>query len=96
MAVAVPLVGFFRRAGFPAPFDRPTRSVLLLGGVTIILAGLGTAWSNRDAFKRPHLSEDARRLLGEAAVASRDFRARGREGRSGKESTAGDARGDGR
>jgi dTMP kinase len=84
MAIAVPLVSFFRRANLPAPLDRPTRAVLLLGGLTIVLAGLGTAWSNRDAFKRPRLPDSSRRLLGEAAAASRRFppRDQGRESRA--------------
>lgn len=70
MMVAVPLAGFLSTIALSPPFDVPERVVLFLGGVIIILAGLGTAWSVRSLLGDPDISQRARRALDDASWAS--------------------------
>ncbi|MBT8214395.1 MAG: MFS transporter [Acidimicrobiia bacterium] len=68
MAIAVPLAGFFRTLDLPGLLGDGSRMVLLTGGFTITLAGLGTLWSVRGGLERPHLGDASRRII--AATAS--------------------------
>jgi dTMP kinase len=71
MGIAVPLEGALDRAGLPGILSQPTRTVLTAGGVTILLAGLGTLWSIRDLFGAPRLGPSTRGVFEEAARAAR-------------------------
>lgn len=63
MTIAVPLAGFFRRLGLPGLLSSGSRMVLIVGGLTIALAGVGTLWSLRRMFRAVRFSESSRRLL---------------------------------
>ena len=52
---------------FPSPFDNGIRNVLVLGGVIITAAGLGTLWAMRSILKRPKLNEELYRSIQDAS-----------------------------
>ena len=83
MMVAVPVRGFIAALQLGPPFDGPNRVVLFLGGMIIILAGLGAAWSARTFLVRPGLSAQARDALGEASWASGSYPGSSRKRSSG-------------
>lgn len=83
MMVAVPVRGFIAALRLGPPFDGANRVVLFLGGMIIILAGLGAAWSARTFLVRPGLSAEARDALGEASWASGSYPGSSRKRSSG-------------
>jgi MFS family permease len=70
MAVAVPLVDFFRNVKI-GRLDDPTRVVLFLGGITIMLAGLGVLWAMRSLLRSPTLGREAQAIINAANRARR-------------------------
>ena len=76
MAIAVPLRSAFGRIDVEWLFSQPTRTVLLVGGVVMIGAGLGTLWTLRDLLRNARLTEGTRYVIEEASRARR-FRFRG-------------------
>lgn len=81
MAIAVPLRRTFAAIDVDWLFSQPTRTVLLVGGMVMIGAGLGILWSLRDFLRSARLGEQARYLVEEASRARR-FPLRG-DGESG-------------
>lgn len=70
MAVAVPLVDLFRNVDI-GRLDDPTRVVLFLGGLTIMLAGLGVLWAMRSMLRSPTLGREAQAIINAANRARR-------------------------
>lgn len=70
MAIAVPMRVFFDTLDVPWLFDQPTRTVLLVGGAIMVVAGLGILWALRDILL-PSLGEETRFLMEEASKARR-------------------------
>lgn len=74
MALAVPLVGVFRNVDI-GRLDNPTRVVLLLGGLTIMLAGIGVLWAMRamirSMWRTPVLGREAKDIIAAANKARR-------------------------
>lgn len=71
MGIAVPVEGALERANLPGFLSQPTRTVLTAGGVTILLAGIGTLWSIRATFGAPRWGPGTRGAFREAARAAR-------------------------
>ena len=89
MGIAVPLAGALDRAGLPGFLSQPTRTVLAAGGITILLAGLGTLWSIRDTFGAPGWGPNTRGVFATAARATkRGGRAAARNNRPPDEAVA--------
>ena len=70
MALAVPLVDLFRGVDIWRLND-PTRVVLFLGGLTMLLAGIGVIWALRSTLRSPTLGRDARDIIAAANRARR-------------------------
>lgn len=70
MAVAVPLVDVFRGVDVWRLND-PTRVVLFLGGLTMLVAGAGVLWALRSTLRSPTLGSDARNIIAAANRARR-------------------------
>lgn len=77
MALAVPLVRVFRNVDIGRLND-PTRVVLFLGGLTIMVAGLGVLWAMRSMLRTPTLGREAQEIINAANRARRSGMA-GRE-----------------
>lgn len=71
MALAVPLRSAFGRIDVEWLFSQPTRTVLLVGGVVMVGAGLGILWSLRVLLRNARLGEGTRYLIREATRARR-------------------------
>lgn len=79
MAMAVPLVDVFGNVKI-GRLDDPTRVVLFLGGITIMLAGLGVLWAMRSLLRSPTLGREAQAIINAANRARRSgMPARARE-----------------
>lgn len=70
MALAVPLVDVFRGIDIWRLND-PTRVVLFLGGLTMLLAGLGVLWALRSTIRSPTLGREAQNIITAANRARR-------------------------
>jgi dTMP kinase len=70
MAFAVPLVDVFRGIDIGRLND-PTRVVLFLGGLTMLVAGLGVLWALRSTIRRPSLGLEAQDIIAAANRARR-------------------------
>lgn len=70
MALAVPLVDVFRNVDI-GRLDDPTRVVLFLGGLTIMMSGLGVLWAMRSLLRSPTLGSDAQDIINAANRARR-------------------------
>ncbi len=70
MAIAVPLVDVFRGVDIGRLND-PTRVVLFLGGVTIMVSGLGVIWAMRSLLRSPTLGREAQDIINAANRARR-------------------------
>jgi MFS family permease len=70
MALAVPLVDVFRGIDIGRLND-PTRVVLFLGGLTMLIAGLGVLWALRSTIRAPSLGLEARDIIAAANRARR-------------------------
>jgi dTMP kinase len=80
MAIAVPLRAFFGRLDSAWLFSQPTRTVLTLGGIVMIFAGVGILWTLRALFRRPRIGEGTKYLFEEASKARRSrFRSDGED-----------------
>jgi dTMP kinase len=71
MAIAVPLSSAFGRIDVEWLFSQPSRTVLLVGGVVMIGAGLGILWTLRALLRNPRIGEGTRYLIKEASRARR-------------------------
>ena len=71
MAIAVPLQAFFDRVAVAWLFTEPTRIVLFLGGLVMLLAGVWMLWTLRSLFNRPKIGEETAYLFEEASKARR-------------------------
>jgi dTMP kinase len=76
MALAVPL----RTALGGAGIETPSRIVLLVGGLVILVSGLVTLWSLRQVLRAPKLGSDARAVLEHTTKAYRSEQARDLDG----------------
>lgn len=79
MALAVPLVDVFRGVDIWRLND-PTRVVLFLGGLTMIIAGAGVLWALRSTLRSPTLGRDAQDIITAANRARRRQQARHSKG----------------
>jgi MFS family permease len=70
MALAVPLVDVFRGVDIWRLND-PTRVVLFLGGLTMVIAGAGVLWALRSTLRSPTLGRDAKDIIAAANRARR-------------------------
>ncbi|MDJ0497721.1 MAG: MFS transporter [Acidimicrobiia bacterium] len=70
MALAVPLVDLFRGIDIGRLND-PTRVVLFLGGLTMLVAGLGVLWALRSTIRSPTLGLEAKDIIAAANRARR-------------------------
>jgi dTMP kinase len=70
MAIAVPLSAFFGRLDSPWLFSQSTRTVLFLGGMVMMIAGVGILWTLRSTFT-PRLTRGTAYVLEEASKARR-------------------------
>lgn len=70
MALAVPLVDVFRNVDIGRLND-PTRVVLFLGGLTIMISGLGVLWAMRSQIRSPSLGREAQDIINAAHRARR-------------------------
>lgn len=70
MAAVAPLQLLLRGVGF-AGITNPTRLVLILGGMVIIMSGMLTLWSLRSLLGSPKLGAEAREILARATEARR-------------------------
>ncbi len=70
MALAVPLVDAFRGLDIGRLND-PTRWVLFLGGLTMLIAGVGVLWALRSTIRSPTLGLEARDIIAAANRARR-------------------------
>lgn len=76
MAIAVPLRAFFGGLDSNFLFSQPTRTVLFLGGLIMVIAGSGILWPLRSVFRRPKIGEETVYFFEEASKA-RHSRLRG-------------------
>ncbi len=70
MAAVAPLQALLRGVGVGL-LANPTRLVLFLGGLVIVITGLVTLWSLRAVFGKPKLGAEARAILARTAAARR-------------------------
>ena len=70
MALAVPLVDVFRGIDI-GRLNEPTRVVLFLGGLTMLVAGLGVLWALRSTIRSPTLGHEAQDIIAAANRARR-------------------------
>jgi dTMP kinase len=82
MAAVAPLELLLRGVGIAGISD-PTRLVLALGGLVIVLAGVVTLWSLRDVLGTPKLGAETRDIIARASEARR--LARGKRKDTGQE-----------
>lgn len=71
MAIAVPMRRMFAAIDVEWLFSQPTRTVLLVGGVVMIAAGIGILWSLRQLLTHVRLGEETRYIISEASRARR-------------------------
>ena len=71
MAIAVPLRRMFASINVDWLFSQPTRTVLLVGGVVMVTAGLGILWTLRGLFRPSGLGDEAKYVISEASRARR-------------------------
>ena len=71
MAIAVPLRAFFGRLDASWLFSQPTRTVLFLGGLIMVIAGMVILWTLRSLFRQPKIGEETVYLFEEASKARR-------------------------
>jgi dTMP kinase len=71
MGLAVPLRAFFGRLDATWLFSQPTRTVLLLGGSVMIIAGMWILWTLRALLRQTGLGEGTAYVLEEASKARR-------------------------
>ncbi len=76
MAIAVPLQTMFDSIDVDFLFSQPTRTVLLVGGLVMVLAGLGILWTLRFLLRQARLGEGTRYWI-EEATRARSFLLRG-------------------